>query len=214
MNIPHRTRVVMKLPRRQATVVLGQAKAVYNALGADPTTFTSPNPPLPILLTHIQEVDVAQQATSTRARGTAAARNAKLDILITSMESERMYVQTICDANPERAVAIATSAAMSVGSVSLQSKPVLQAKLGTQPGSVLLLANGTLLIGRRSSRRAVFQWQMSADGGKTWTGLAPTPLASTEIDALTPLTVHEFRVCVTIGKVTGEWSQAVSILVH
>jgi hypothetical protein len=214
MNTPHRTRVVLKLLRKQAPLVLAQARAVYNALEADPKSFPTPNPTLPVLKQQIQELDAAQQATSTKAKGTAALRNAKLEIVVTSLENERMYVQTLCDANPEQAVAIATGAAMAVGKAQVRSKPVLEARLGTQSGEVLLHANATMLVGKTSTKKSLFQWQMSADGGKSWTLVPPTPLASTEIQGLTPLTTYAFRVCVTVSKVTGEWSQAVSILVR
>jgi hypothetical protein len=91
---------------------------------------------------------------------------------------------------------------------------VLEAKLGTASGSVVLRANETLLVGRGVRKRAAFNWQLSADGGKTWTNAPSTPLASTAIDGLTPLTTYAFRVCVTVSKATGEWSQAVTLLVH
>lgn len=214
MNTPNRTRVVLKLSRKKAPGVLEKAKAIHNALDADKATFATPNPPLAVLLTQIQDLDTAQQATSTKAKGTVAVRNVKLEIVVTSLESERMYVQTLCDANPEQAVAIGTRAAMAIARSPAHSKAMLQAKAGSQPGSVMLLANAGLLVGKRSSRRVVFNWQLSADGGKTWTGAPATPLASTEIQGLTPMTTYAFRVCATVSRVTGEWSQAVSILVR
>ena len=59
-----------------------------------------------------------------------------------------------------------------------------------------------------------FNWEMSSNGGQTWTALASTPYASTDVTGLTALTTYSFRVSVTIAKVTQPWSQAVSVLVH
>jgi hypothetical protein len=213
MNAPHRTRVVLKLARRKALAVLAQAKAIHNALDADRATFASPVPPLPVLLAQIQELDVAQQATSTRAKGTAALRDTRLELLVTSLESERMYVQTLCDASPERAAAIAEGAAMAVAASTAYARPVLRARPGSQPGAVLLVANPSLLVGKRSSKRVLFNWQLSADGGRTWSSAPATPLAGTEIPGLAPLTTYAFRVCVTVSRTTREWSQAVTLLV-
>jgi hypothetical protein len=183
-------------------------------MNADKVTFAAPNPPLAALLGQIQALDVAEQATSTKTKGTVAVRDTKRELLVTSLESERMYVQSLCDASPEQAVAVATAAAMAIGKVPTYAKPILQAKLGAQSGAVVLVANASLLVGKRVTKKVTFNWQLSADGGKTWTGAPSTPLASTEIGNLTPLTTYDFRVGATVSKVTGEWSQAVALLVR
>jgi hypothetical protein len=209
-----RIRVVLNLSKTNAPALLAKSRAVYHGLDSDKTTFSAPNPTLPVFLVHIDDLDSAEQATATKTKGTVAIRNTKRDFVVTDMESQRMYVQSLCDANPERAVAIATAAGMAIGKPPAHSKPVLAVKPGSKPGAVLLVANATLLVGRGVHKRAAFNWQFSADGGKTWVGAPSTPLASTEIDNLTPMTTYAFRVCVTVAKVTGEWSQAVTALVR
>jgi len=62
-------------------------------------------------------------------------------------------------------------------------------------------------------KHVTFNWQSSAEGGKTWISAPSTPLATTTLEGLTPLTTYAFRVSVTVSKTAGEWSQAVSILV-
>ncbi len=109
---------------------LAHAKAIYNALEADKTTFPSPNPPLPALHAQIQALDAAEQATSTKTSGTAAVRDAKRDLFWTSLESERMYVQSIAGTRACCAIAIISAAAMAVGKTPTHGKPFLQAKPG------------------------------------------------------------------------------------
>jgi hypothetical protein len=214
MNPTHRLRAVLKITKTNIPTLLAVAKAMLNAFKANTTLLPQPTPPVATVQTQMQDLDAAQQATSTRAKGTTAVRNAKRDLLMTSLESWRMYVQSLCDASPEQAEAIITAATMSVAKVPMASKPVLEAKLGTASGGVVLLANETLLVGRGVRKRSSFNWQLSADGGKAWTGVPSTPLATTTIDGLTPLATYAFRVSVTVSKTTGAWSQAVTIVVH
>ncbi|HEX8789351.1 MAG TPA: fibronectin type III domain-containing protein [Polyangiaceae bacterium] len=212
MNPTHRVRAVLTLPKTKVATLLAIAKAVHNAFQSNPGLLPQPNPPLPAVQGQIQGLDTAQQATSTRTKGTVATRNARRDVLVTSLESWRMYVQTLCDANPEQAEELIAAAGMTVAKVPAHPKPVLAARLGTASGSVTLNANASLLAGRR--KHAAFAWQYSADGGKTWTNAPATPLASTSIEGLTPLTTYAFRVAATVSKTVGAWSQAVTLIVH
>lgn len=210
----HRVRATLGINKKNIPAVLALAKAVYDGMLANPTLFPSPNPALAVLLALLTALDAAQRVVATRVQGAAALRDQKRDALITALESLRMYVQSLCDANPEQAVALIKAAGMSVAQVTTHDKPVLQAKQGAAPGSVILVANETVLVGKGVHKKALFNWQMSADGGKTWTALPPTPLATTEVAGLTSLATYAFRVSVTVGKVTGEWSQAVTVVVH
>jgi hypothetical protein len=213
MNTNHRVRAVLNLDKKKIPAVLSLAKAIYTGMGANPTLFPSPNPPLPTLLSEIQTLDTAQQAVRSGTKGLANTRNVKRDALVTSLENERMYVQTLCDANPDEAVALITAAEMAVGKAPTREKPVLKVKPGAASGSVDLAANASILVGKDVSRKALFNWQYSADGGKTWIGAPPTPFASTQITGLTPAITYAFRVSATVSTVTGPWSPFVSILV-
>ncbi len=213
MSPTHRVRAVLALPKSKPALLLAIAKATYNAFQSSSGLLPQPTPPLATVQGEITALDVAQQATSTRARGTVATRNAKLALVVTSLESWRTYVQTLCDANPEQAEAIIAAAGMTVAKAPAHAKPILGAKLGVASGSVMLAANATLLVGRGVKRHVTFNWQASADGGKTWISAPSTPLATTTLEGLTPLTTYAFRVSVTVSKTAGEWSQAVSILV-
>jgi hypothetical protein len=214
MTQTHRIRVALKAIRTNIPALLALAQAVYNAMQANAKLFAQPNPALAVLAQQIQDLETTHQATLTRTKGTVAVRNAKRDVLITSLESERMYVQSLCDANPEQAETLIAAAAMVAAKSPLHAKPVLAAHQGPVPGSAKLVANATLLVGRNARKRVTYNWQLSADGGKTWTLLPSTPLASTIAEGLTPLTTYSFRVSATVSKTPGEWSQAVTLLVR
>jgi hypothetical protein len=209
-----RSNVVLHLDKKKPQDVLTQARATCNGMKANPTLFATPNPPIATVESEIQDLETAQEAVATRARGTVATRNAKCDVLITSVETQRMYVQGLCDANPEQAPAIVEAAAMTIAKPPSYVKPVIQAKQGAQSGVVTVVANETVLVGKGVKKKSTFNWQFSPDGGKTWNSVPSTPLADTTISGLTPLTAYSFRVSVTVSRVTGEWSQAVSILVR
>jgi hypothetical protein len=214
MKTIQRIRIAMNLETEKVPALLPQATSIYNAFEANQTLFPSLPVSLATLLGQIHDLQTAEQATKTGTKGTVPVRDAKRAVLVTSLESLRMYAQSLCDANPEQAATIATAASMAVAKSPQHVKPVLQAKQGLQSGTVLLIANATLLIGRGVRKRAIFNWEMSADGGKTWTPLPSTPLASTTVTGLTPLTTYAFRVSVTVSKTVGEWSQAVTLLVR
>jgi hypothetical protein len=210
----HRIRLVLNLDTSNAPLLLTQATSIYNGFEANQTLLPTPPVPLPKVLGEIQDLATAEQATKTGTKGTAAVRNAKRAVLVTTLEGMRMYAQTLCDANPEQAEAIAAAACMGIAKTPTYAKPVLQAKQGIASGTVTLRANRTLLVGRGVRKTVTFNWEVSADGGKTWTGVPSTPLASTTVIGLTPLVTHAFRVSVTVSKIVGEWSQPVLLLVR
>jgi hypothetical protein len=214
MTTTHRIRVALKAAKNNVPALLALAKAIYNAMLAHANLFAQPNPTLAALGQQIQDLETAHQATFTRAKGTVAVRNAKRDVLVTSLENERMYVQSLCDANPEQAETFTTAAGMGVAKAPVHAKAILAAEQGPIPGSAKLVANATLLVGRGVRKRATFNWQMSTDGGKTWTNVPSTPLASTVVEGLTPMTTYSFRVSATVSKTPGEWTQAVTLLVR
>jgi hypothetical protein len=210
----HRVRGILNVDKFKIPALLSQSKNIYNAMSADKVTYAAPNPPLAMLQAQIQALDTAQQAVKARAPGAVAVRDSKRDILFASLESEQAYVQSLADASPDRAPAIVTGAAMFVAKAPSANKPVVQVKLGAQPGTATLRANATMLVGKGVTKRPTFNWQLSIDGGKTWSIVPSTPLANTVIENLTPMTTYLFRVSATVANVPGEWSQPVSILVH
>ena len=82
------------------------------------------------------------------------------------------------------------------------------------PSGTVLIEATTLLLDS-TTRRKMYNWEFTTDGGATYSPMPSTPIAKTSISGLTPLTTVGFRVSVTVGKQPrGEWSQMVSILVR
>jgi hypothetical protein len=186
--------------------------AIYTGLLAGAaTTFASPTIAVVALLALIQGLQAAETAAGTKARGLAKVRDSKRDLLWSALESLRAYVQTQADLLvPAAAIVLIESAGFIVAEIAVHDKPILEALLvPASAGTVRLVANASLLVGS-SKAKTQFNWQMSLDG-KTWTNLPSTPLATTEVTGLTPLTAYWFRVNVTLGKVTGAWTQAVTV---
>ena len=129
----------------------------------------------------------------------------------------RSYVQSIADTmSAENAAQVIQAAGLVVaGTTGKHFKAILAATLTPVQGLVHLEANASVLLAAvgKSRKKTHFLWQYSVDG-KSWTSVPTTNYARTDITGLTPLTTYSFRVSVTVGAVVGEWSQAVSILVH
>lgn len=209
-----RIRVTLGINKRNYPQLLARSKAIYNAMVVNATLFPNAAPPMATLLVLITNFDTAQQATANKAKGTVPVRNAKAALLVTALESEETYVQGLCDASPEQAMELISAAGMQAKKAPLHDKAILQAKLvAGQPGAVQLIGNAALLCAG-SKKRPTFNWQSSVDGGKSWATAPSTPHADTVITNLPLGVTAELRVSVTLGKVTGDWSQAVAILVH
>ncbi len=207
-----RMRVGLGMDIRKPLLFLARANEVYTGLDDNKTTFfLSCNPALPVLFGNIQDATSAQQNVG-KIKGAATVRDAKFQVLLTSLESECTMVQGLCDASPEQAASLIAAAHMVVLPAHGHQKPILAAKNALPSGSVLLDANAKLLDG--THRRKTFNWRMTLDGEKSFLGLPSTPVGKTTVSGLTPLATVGFQVSVTVNKQPqGPWSQTISILV-
>jgi hypothetical protein len=210
-------RAVFGTEKKDYPGVQARASAMVNGFTANAAMFGT----LPITLAAFAALLTAfvlAQAvvTETKAKGSATLRNTKGNALWSAMQVMQKCVQNLADTLPaDSAASLIEAAGLLVGKIGTHQKAALTAALTVTQGTVLLDANRTLLVGAAdASKKAYFNWQWSLDGGKTWTSVTPTPLASTEVPGLTLLSTYSFRVSVTVSKVTGPWSQAVSLLVH
>jgi hypothetical protein len=214
MSTQAKPKATLDVRKTNIAKLLARAKLIYNAiLLAILTLFASTPITPPALLLLIEALDTAEQAAGTKAKGLAAVRNGKRDALWTALMTLKAFVQGIADlVTPEAAIGIIEAAGMVVGRVPIRAKAILEAKLAA-PGSgiVHLLCNATLLVGK-SRKKTTFGWEWSLDG-KTWTNAGTTAYASTLVPGLTLGSTYWFRVSATVGKVQGEWSQSVSLLV-
>jgi hypothetical protein len=203
--------------KRQIALVLMRATAMYDGMNADKTTYASPSPPLPTFLGLIQGTSTAQQAVTQRTIGAAATRDAQRDLLWTAMETERIFIQSVADANPSRSLSILQNGGLVVVQVGSHAKGLLTLKNGAASGTVECFANVGLLLGALATKRSqhrFFNWRYTLNGGTSYTGLPSTTHPQTAITGLTPQAVVGVQVNLNIATGPGEWSPMVAILVH
>ena len=207
----YKVRVVLKVSKGNVPLFLACCKAVCAAMTAHAAAYAGAPITMAAFLVLIQNLEAGQAQVRTRVIGAAAARNEARDALVVAVEQLRVFVQTLCAASPQSAATLAANAGMKLAAVPVRAKPVLGVKEGPQGGSVVLTANVQLLDKGKAGK--CFNWEYSLDG-KTWIAVPTTPLSTTTIGGLTPLTTYSFRVSVTTKKVQGLWSQDVSFLVR
>jgi hypothetical protein len=216
MTTASRPRASLGVGKKDIPGVLSRSQSMYEYMLLNVAMFASPPVTMVAFLALITALAAAQQtATTTRTKGTATLRNSKRDPLWTAMGSLLSYAQVLADAlTAENAITLIEAAGLVVAGIPARSKAVLTAELLPASGTVYLVANRSVLVGKaRAGKQVTFNWQWSTDG-KTWTTASATPYASTEIPGLTLMTTYSFRVSVTIANVADAWSQAVTIVVH
>ncbi len=217
MNL-RRIRALFGFNRLQYIHMLACAHKMHDGMAGDPATYAAPNPALPAYLTLIQNADAAQLAVRNRTVGAAATRNAECALLFTAMESERIFIQGLADANPGRAIAIIQNAGLIVSSFPNNPKALLTLRNGKQSGSIVCEANVGLLVAAagpiKPHQQRFFNWESTVDGSKTFQAAPSTPKGKTTISGFTPLTMVGVRVSMTNGTGQGDWSQVVTILVR
>jgi hypothetical protein len=221
-----RGRCAMRLGRYRAVfgaeltkfvAVIDRATAMATGLGSDTVTYATPNPPLPVYKGLITNATTAQAEMKTRAVGTRATRDVQVGLLIGGMESQRLYVQSLADANQSRAVEIIENAGLVVAASPTHTKLLLALRNSPQSGSVVCDANVGMLIGTGAPHpyaARFFGWQYTIDGSKTFVTAPTTAHGKTVISGLTPSTVVGVRVNITILGVTSAWSDVATILVR
>ena len=209
-------RAVFGVKRTNIPGVLARAQAMHTGMSEHAGQFPAPTVDMPTFFDLLTGLATAQQERlSTGARGLASKRDVERDTLWIAMQALRTYVQGLADKlNFTDAKALILMAGLELGAGSSYQKPILQAKLTSEPGVVHLIANVSVLVGpAAASKKVMVNWEWSSDGGQTWPNARSTTYADTYIRGLTLMSKYTFRVSVTIGTEMGEWSQAVSVLV-
>jgi hypothetical protein len=215
MAIAHRARGVLKIKRRKTVSAVGRANAM--CVGIDDNTALFPSPPVTTsaIQTQVGIVNKAETLATTRAKGSASARDVQLNLLVGMMETDLTYLQGIADKSPtwDQAVATLQAGGVLVATVPNRVKAILEISQGPTAGSVLLDANAAVLTAGLKGG-FFFNWESTLDG-KTFVTLPSTPKSKTSVANLTPLTSYGFRVSVTNSDgIPGTWSQIIYFLVH
>jgi hypothetical protein len=115
-------------------------------------------------------------------------------------------VQGLVDDDREHAPAIVESALMYFTIPGPPPKAYFTVEQGPVSGSVLLKA-------KSAGDRVGYEWQMSVDGGLTYTDLPRTMQAKTKVFNLEPGKRYWFRFRPVLKDGPGDWCDPVSIIV-
>lgn len=204
-KVEHRAIAVLKLPR-PVPILLSVARAIVIAMTGNPA-FSSPVPNLALVSAAVGDLELAEAAAQMRTKGTVAARDRKVAVLVAVLQQLRGYVQNVVDGDPDHGPAIIESGAMYVKRVGVRPARVFAARQGPTSGSVTLVTAA-------AARRAAYEWEFSADSGATWQALPPTLRSETRMSGLRPATTYLFRFRAITRAGPKDWSSPVALLVH
>jgi len=168
--------------------------------------FATPTPTLAVVSQAISDLQTAETAALTRAKGAVTTRNEKVTVLVTLLQQLKGYVQAQADANVENGASIIESAGIGVKKLVVRKPRTFDAAPGAVSGSVKLVAPS-------AGARSGYEWVYSADGGKTWTTAPVTLQARTTVTGLAPGATVQFRYRPVTKAGEGDWSQTVVLLV-
>ncbi len=197
--------IALNLPEVVALLIV-YGRHVVQAMTNNPW-FPAPSPSLLTVTSHLDDLESAHALSLSRAKGTAAARDVQRAIVEGDLWALKAYVVTIIALNPGLAAAIIESAGMTPKRYTRYNKPPLVALMGPVPREAVLRAKAV-------GRGAAYEWQVSSDGGQTWTGIGLTTVAHTTLPGLTIGTTYLFRFRATLKNVTSDWSQSVGLFAH
>jgi hypothetical protein len=203
-NTTHRSVAILKLPK-PVPAIIARALAIVAAMTDNPA-FPSPVPALWLLSKAILDLENAEAAVLTRAKGTAVIRNEKRTMVVSLLQQLRGYVQVTADSDPDDGAAIIQSADMMVKKPARVARRVFSAKPGKLPGELKIIAPS-------AGHRASYDWEYSADGGVNWLAMPSTLQASTTLEGLTPGTSVMFKYRPVTKQGVGDWSAAITALV-
>jgi len=196
--------VVLGLKPASVAALIVRSTTIVDGIGASPTLFPSPIPPLAQVKGHIATLTSTESALRSRT-GLRGPRDDAKKLLIADMQGLHAYVQQLVSANPVQAQVIVEAAAMTLKKKTAPHKTDL-ATTQKVSGSVKVVAKSV-----KGARSHV--WQMSTDGGKTYVDLPVTTQSYTTVHSLQPGSTVFFRQRPVLKTGMGDWSQPISTLV-
>jgi beta-xylosidase len=200
----NRPTVSLALPRAVPALVTYATRIVTQMTGN--AAFPSPVPALTDVKAAINTLQAAETAALARTKGAVTTRNEQRAALVALLQHLKAYIQVQADAGGDNAASIIESAGVAVRKTPVRKPRVFTAKPGTNSGTVELVTAA-------AARRASYEWQYSADGGKTWVTIPSTLQARTTVTGLTAGTTVEFRFKSVVKAGESDWSAPVSLLV-
>jgi hypothetical protein len=201
----HRVTISLSFPKKISDFIL-YANNIAQKMTNNPE-FPTPTPTVAAITAAVVDLQSSETSALSRAKGAVAVRNEKRTVLVGLLQQLRGYVQGVADATPENAASIIQGAGLAVRKVPTHKARTFEAETGAVSGSAKVTA---VSAGTRSS----YDWEYSADGGKTWVAAPSTIQAKTTITGLPAGTTVQFRYrAVTPKGGQGDWSQPTSLLV-
>jgi hypothetical protein len=200
-----RVRTALHKPANAMGLVL-YTRAIVDKMTGNPW-FPVPFPPLAKIVAAMNVLHDTEVAAQTRTRGLPEKRNAARGVLVNLLEQLRAYVEGVANENPDEAQSIIESAAMDMVAQRLPRIVPFRVRQGRVSGSVRLDV-------KAGPKGSAYDFQMSADGGKTWSDLPSRMQANTTVSGLTPGATYFFRYRILTRKGRGDWSDAISIVVQ
>jgi len=203
-NTPHKIIVALKLPKAVADFII-RASAIHDAMSKSSTTYPSPPVAMPVFAAHIADLVAKQVTVQTRTAGAAADRDAARKLVVTDLGQQQGYVQRLVNADPANAESLAQDAGMSLRKVAPYAKPPLVAKPA--------FAGAMRLIAKATKGGRAYDWQYSADGGRTWVSVPSCTSANTVISGLQVGALLSFRHRAITKDGPQDWGHPVSATV-
>lgn len=203
-NATHRSLATLRLPKTIDAIV-ARAQAIVASM-TDNQYFPAPVPPLWVISKAVTDLQKAEAAALTRAKGSVAIRNERRTMVGSLLQQLRGCVQVTADADPENGASIIESAGMTVKKQPNRVPRVFSTKPGKVPGEVKIVAP-------TAGDRASYDWEYSTDSGVNWLAMPSTLRASTKLDGLTPGTSVMFKYRSVTSKGVGDWSAAITATV-
>jgi hypothetical protein len=198
-----RSIVALNLPTR-APALISYAAGILKAMTGN-AAIPNPVPSLTTVASTLAALQAAETAALARTKGAVATRNEIRAQLEQELLQLKGTVQAASDASPENGVSIIQSSGMGVRKPVTHAPRAFSAVAGAVSGSAKLYTS--------SAGRASYDWQSSADGGKTWTSLSSTLQAKTTVTGLTPGSSVMFRSRALTRTGEGDWSQPITFIV-
>ena len=217
MGTVKRPRVILGIDWQNFGVATVKSRNICTKMTVSASTFTACNPSMAIYGQQCTDFEQAHHdVVTTKAKGAATLRENKRNIVRTSAESERAYVQFLCDtAPPGEAATLATLAGMEIWTPGTHNREVIHGALTHNKGEVALEAASSLLLGASNKKSAnrFFMWRHFLAGTTTYVSDEPTAVAKTVVTGLPLNTYVSFEVAVKDAAGVGPWSQAWTIYV-
>jgi hypothetical protein len=205
-KIVHQAIAILALPVAKTPALISYAQGIVKAMTNNPA-FPTPTPTLAAVTTAIANLQSAELQAQARTKGAVTTRNEQRAALVTLLKQILAYIQATADANVENGASIIESAGVAVRKTPTHAARVFDAKAGAITGSAKLVAPS-------AARRASYEWQYSADGGKTWVPAPSTLQAKTTVTGLQSGTSVLFRYRAVLKAGEGAWSQTVALVVQ